>query len=129
MLAVVKTPHTELSVNGEGTEQILAWLRQKYRVEVFSSAPKIVDREVDDGNEPVDINDTAWWGKMRKRLLAGFRLKAGLTQKRLAELSGIRQTVISEYENGKRPLTMAAALKLAPPLSVEPEKLLTDMAD
>ena len=116
MLAVVNKPHTEISVNGEGAEQILEWLRQRYVVEVF--APHGGDDEL------VDINGTAWWAKMRKQLLAGFRLKAGLTQKRLAELSGVRQTVISEYENGKRPLTMAAALKLAPYLSVEPEKLL-----
>ena len=73
----------------------------------------------------MDINKTDWWAKMRKQLLAGFRLKAGLTQKQLAKLSGIRQSVISEYENGKRPLSMAAALKRAPPLAVDPEKLLS----
>ena len=126
MLAVVKVPHTEIAVNGEGSEQILAWLRQKYKVEVFPSSPAPATRKVDADDELVDINDTKWWAKMRKRLLAGFRLKAGLTQKQLAELSGIRQSVISEYENGRRPLTMAAALKLAPPLSVEPEKLLSE---
>ena len=122
MLAVVKTPLTEISMNGEGSEQILEWLRQKYAVEVFAVNPI---QKVGGDDEAVNINDTEWWAKMRKLLLAGFRLKAGLTQKQLAKLSGIRQTVISEYENGKRPLTMAAALKLAPPLSVKPEALLS----
>ena len=123
MLAVVRTPHTEISMNGEGSEQILEWLRKKYAVEVFAITPQ--PQKVGDDDEAVDINDTEWWAKMQKRILAVFRLKAGLTQKELAKLSGIRQSVISEYENGKRPLTMAAALKLAPPLSVEPEKLLS----
>ena len=123
MLAVVRTPHTEISVSGEGSEQILEWLRRKYTVEVVSDRPRPQSAGADD--ELVDINDSSWWSRMRKQLLAGFRLKAGLTQKQLAKLSGIRQTVISEYENGKRPLTMAAALKLAPPLSVDPEKLLS----
>lgn len=123
MLAVVRTPHTEISISGEGSEQILKWLRQKYAVEVFTTKPDT--SKVGGDDESVDINETEWWAKMRKRLLAGFRLKAGLTQKQLAKLSGIRQTVISEYENGKRPLTIAAALKLAPPLSVTPEALLS----
>ena len=74
-------------------------------------------------DELVDINQTEWGKKMAKRVLAGYRLKAGLTQKRLSELSGIRQTVISEYENGRRALTMSAALKLAPFLNVPPERL------
>ena len=122
MLAVVRMPHTEISVNGEGTERILEWLRQRFKVEVFSFQNQMADNGDD---ELIDVNETAWWAKMRKQLLAGFRLKAGLTQKRLAELSGIRQSVISEYERGKRPLTMAAALKLAPALSVKPEQLLS----
>lgn len=120
MLAVVRMPHTEISVNGEGTERILEWIRQRFKVEVFS----FQDQMADNDDKLIDVNETAWWAKMRKQLLAGFRLKAGLTQKRLAELSGIRQSVISEYERGKRPLTMAAALKLAPALSVKPEQLL-----
>jgi len=89
----------------------------------FGHCPR--PQEVGSDDEAVDIDDTEWWTKMRKRTLAGFRLKAGLTQKQLAELPGIRQTVISEYENGRRPFTMAAALKLAPPLSASPETLLS----
>ena len=77
----------------------------------------------EDDDELVDIDQTEWGKRMAKRVLAGYRLKAGLTQKRLAELSGIRQTVISEYETGKRVLTMAAAKKFAPRLNVDPGRL------
>ena len=117
MLAVVRTPHTEIALHGDGAEAVLEWLKRKFPVELAD-----VPREDDD--ELVDIDQTEWGKRMAKRVLAGYRLKAGLTQKRLAELSGIRQTVISEYENGKRVLTMAAAKKLAPHLDVDPGRLL-----
>ena len=116
MLAVVKAPRTEIALHGDGAEEILAWLKRKFAVEI-AEVPQ------PDDDELVDIDQTDWGKRMAKRLLAGYRLKAGLTQKRLAELSGIRQTVISEYENGKRPLTMAAAKKLAPHLNVDPARL------
>jgi len=35
-------------------------------------------------------------------LLAGARLKAGLTQTQLAEKLGIRQNMVSDYEHGRR---------------------------
>ena len=81
------------------------------------------DKAQPDDDELVDIDQTEWGKRMAKRVLAGYRRKAGLTQKRLAELSGIRQTVISEYETGKRVLTMEAAKKLAPHLNVDPGRL------
>ena len=116
MLAVVRTPRTEISLNGDGAEAVLAWLKRKFSVEIAEIAHACDD-------ELVDIDQTEWGKRMAKRMLAGYRLKAGLTQKRLAELSGIRQTVISEYETGKRVLTMAAAKKLAPHLNVDPGRL------
>lgn len=118
MLAVVKKPRTEIALNGDGAETVLAWLKRRFRVEIAE-----VGTNADD-DELVNIEDTDWARRMNRRLLAGYRLKAGLTQKQLATLSGIRQTVISEYENGRRPVTLAAAVKLAPHLNVQPEALL-----
>ena len=57
-------------------------------------------------------------------MLAGARLKAGLTQKQLAAETGIRQSVISEYENGRRRMTMRAARKFAAVLNTVPEKFM-----
>lgn len=116
MLAVVRTPRTEISLHGDGAEAVLEWLKKKFHVELAD-----VPQENDD--ELVDIAQTDLGRELDKMVLAGYRLKAGLTQKRLAELSGIRQTVISEYETGKRVLTMAAAKKLAPHLNVDPGRL------
>jgi DNA-binding XRE family transcriptional regulator len=45
--------------------------------------------------------------------LRGSRYRAGLTQKQLADKSGIRQHHLSEMENGKRIIGKATAQKLA----------------
>ena len=50
--------------------------------------------------------------------LAGSRLKEGMTQKRLSELTGIPQGHISEMENGKRSIGKKRAKVLAKVLSV-----------
>jgi len=45
-------------------------------------------------------------------VLAGFRLKEGLTQTELASRLSISQNRVSDMENGKRPITKAMAAKL-----------------
>jgi transcriptional regulator with XRE-family HTH domain len=50
--------------------------------------------------------------------LAGSRVKEGLTQKQLSELTGIPQSQISEMENGKRPIGKKRAKILAKALKV-----------
>jgi transcriptional regulator with XRE-family HTH domain len=50
--------------------------------------------------------------------LAGSRLKEGMTQKRLSELTGIPQSHISEMENDKRPIGKKRAKILAKVLKV-----------
>jgi DNA-binding XRE family transcriptional regulator len=51
--------------------------------------------------------------------LRGGRSKEGLTQKQLAELTGIAQHHISEMENGKRPIGKETAKKLATVLMID----------
>ena len=50
--------------------------------------------------------------------LAGSRLKEGMTQKELSEMTGIPQSHISEMENGKRPIGKKRAKILAKVLNV-----------
>lgn len=50
--------------------------------------------------------------------LRGARRREGVTQKRLAEMTGIPQRHISEMENGKRPIGRQNARKLAKALHV-----------
>lgn len=51
--------------------------------------------------------------------LAGARHREGLTQRQLAEKSGIPQRHISEMENGKRPIGKENARKLAAALGTD----------
>jgi len=51
--------------------------------------------------------------------IRGGRGKEGLTQKQLADLTGIAQHHISEMENGKRPIGKETAKKLAAALDVD----------
>ena len=120
MLAVVKTPHTEISIHGENAEAILNWIRKKFPVEVVGSAA------VADDEELIPVNETEWWETMKHQLLAGARLKHGMSQEELAEKSGIAQSVISQYESGRRKITMRAAIKLGKALGEAPEKLMAN---
>lgn len=117
MLALVKTPHTEIILNGTGASEIIDFLKTRFAVQIFSA---------DEENDLVNINDTSWWKNNRHRVLAGARRKAELTQKQLADAVGIRQSVLSEYERGKRKITPAMAEKLAAALNTWPEKFLED---
>jgi DNA-binding XRE family transcriptional regulator len=51
--------------------------------------------------------------------IRGARGKEGLTQKQLADLTGIAQHHISEMENGKRPIGKETAKKLAGALNID----------
>jgi ribosome-binding protein aMBF1 (putative translation factor) len=51
--------------------------------------------------------------------IRGGRGKEGLTQKQLAEMTGIAQHHISEMENGKRPIGKETAKRLASALNMD----------
>ena len=75
----------------------------------------------------IDASDTIPWRelfpeygdeKLPGVCLSGARLKEGMTQKELSELSGIPQSHISAMENGKRPIGKKRAKILAEVLNV-----------
>lgn len=53
------------------------------------------------------------------RILLGLRTREDLTQKSLAEKTGLRPRHISEMENGKRPIGKEVARRLAKALSTD----------
>jgi ribosome-binding protein aMBF1 (putative translation factor) len=118
MLAVVKKPRIELSIQGERAREIIDWLRKKYEVAVLST---------DDDETLVPIEETEFWKEMEKNrvgnLLAGARLKAGLTQERLAGKLHIRQNMVSDYEHGRRILSSEMAKRFSAILQVREEHL------
>ena len=118
MLALVKRPHIEISLHGEHVEELLAWIKKKYKVDVLADEPD---------DELVPIESTEYWKKAEKNrignLLAGSRLKAGLTQTQLAKRLGIRQNIVSDYERGRRTYSDAMAARLCKVLQVKEEYL------
>ena len=113
MLALVKKPRIEMSIHGEKVSELLDWIRKKYDVAVLGDP-------ADD--ESVAIEDTDYWREMEKNrvgnLLAGARLKSGLTQAKLAEKLGVRQNMVSDYERGRRTVSDAMAKRLCETLQV-----------
>ena len=118
MLVLVKKPHIELSLHGEHVAELLDWIRKKFEVTVLVEDPE---------DEFVSIESTDYWREMEKNrvghLLAGARLKAGLTQTQLAEKLGIRQNMVSDYERGRRTYSDAMARRLSKILKVREEHL------
>ena len=53
-----------------------------------------------------------------------IRIKKGLSQEQLAELSGLHRTYISSLELGKRNVSLINIFALAKALGVTPDKLL-----
>jgi len=101
MLAVVKKPRIELSINGESIEELVLWISKKFDIEVIDVKNK--------GDELIPIEETQFYKELDENrsgnLLAGYRLKEGLTQKQLAEKVGIKQNMVSDYEKGKRAIS------------------------
>ncbi|MDD8025107.1 MAG: helix-turn-helix transcriptional regulator [Acidobacteriota bacterium] len=114
----MKKPRIELSIQGAQAAEIVDWLRKKYDVSVLS-----VEKE----DALVPIESTEFWKEMEKNrvgnLLAGARLKAGLTQGELAGKLEIRQNMVSDYERGKRSLSPAMAKRFSSTLQVREEQL------
>ncbi len=116
MLAVVKKPHTEITLQGAGAEEVLRHIRTKFKVELLSS-----DK---DDEATLRVRDSEYWQSQVSSgsLLQGYRLKHGLTQNKLGERVGMSQVMVSDYETGKRKLSMKAALKFVQGLGEKPEK-------
>lgn len=118
MLALVKKPPIEISLEGEHVNELVDWIKKKYDVTVLAEEPE---------DELVSIESTAYWKEMEKNrvgnLLAGARLKAGLTQAQLAEKLSIRQNMVSDYERGRRTFSTAMAQRISKTLEVREEHL------
>ena len=118
MLVLVKKPHIEISIHGENSHELLNWIKKKYDIAILADESE---------DEFVSIESTDYWQEMEKNrignLLAGARLKAGLTQAQLAKKLNIRQNMVSDYEHGRRNFSDAMAKRLSKTLKVKEEHL------
>jgi ribosome-binding protein aMBF1 (putative translation factor) len=117
MLVLVKKPRIELSIQGENVDELIEWIRKKFEVSILTS----------DNADSVAIEEIDFWQEMQSNrignLLAGARLKANLTQARLAEKLGIRQNMISDYERGKRRLSPEMAARISEILDIKADRI------
>ena len=89
---------------------------------------RLIDNSIPGKSGSIPIEDTDFWKEIQSNrvgnLLAGARLKAGMTQQaQLAEKLGIRQNMISDYERGKRRISRSMAKRMANFLNIKIERL------
>ncbi len=117
MLALVKKPRIEISLQGEDVDQLIEWISKKFEVSILTSVK----------DESIAIEETDFWKEMQSNrignLLSGARLKANLSQAQLAEKLGIRQNMISDYERGKRRLSPSMAKRIAKILRIKVDRI------
>jgi DNA-binding XRE family transcriptional regulator len=111
MLAVVKTPRTDVRIRGHIPEALLEVLLAEYGKRVQ------LTREADD--ELVDVFQTDWYLRTKRSMTPGTYLKIyrenrNITQTELGKaLGGVPRQHISNMENGIRPISKKTALRLA----------------
>ena len=122
MLAVVKTPLTKIRIKGRIPNKLIEVLVQEYGKNVQITA--------DSEDEKLDVFQTDWYRKIKKKLTPGtyikvFRQNKNMTQAELGkELGGLPRQHISNMENGSRPISKRTALKLAKLFDVSVEKFI-----
>ena len=117
MLALVKKPRIEISLQGEHVDELIEWIEKKFEVSILTS----------DSSESIHIEKTDFWKEMQSNrignLLSAARLKANLSQSQLADKLCVRQNMISDYERGKRRLSLAMAKRIAEILHVKVDRI------
>lgn len=119
MQALVKTPHTDIRIQGEIPACVLDALKAEYGEEL----------KVYDGDEKlVDIVETGWYRSLKVTpgdAMRGYRENAGMTQSQIGEkLGGVPRQAVSGMERGTRPISVATARKLAAIFSVSASRFL-----
>ena len=117
MLALVKKPRIEISLQGEHVNELIDWISKKYEVNILSS----------EDSECIAIEETDFWKEMQSNrignLLSAARLKSNMSQSQLAGKLGVRQNMISDYERGKRRLSPAMAKRIAEILNIKVDRI------
>jgi DNA-binding XRE family transcriptional regulator len=125
MLAVVKTPHIIVQIQGRIPPKLIEVLRDEYgeRVQLVIEA-----------DELVDVFKTDWYKRAKARLTPGknlriYRQNMKMTQAALGkQLGGIPKLFVSNMENDIRPISKKMALKLAEVFEVSVAKFIEQIA-
>lgn len=122
MLAVVKTPHIEIKIEGRISKKLLNILKEEYGSDV-----QLVPQEED---EKIDVFETDWYKSTKAKLTPGknlriYRQNKGMTQQAMGEiLGGIPRQHVSNMEKGTRAISKKVALKLSHFFNTSVEKFI-----
>ena len=121
MQAHVKTPHTNIHLQGDIPVRVLEVLRSEYggKLKIY-----------EDDDELLDITETDWYKETKAKSTPGealriYRENHNLTQTQLGEkLGNTPRQIISNMERGKRAISLAMAKKLAQIFNTPAERFL-----
>jgi len=120
MLAVVKTPRTDLRLEGDISPGLLTALAEEYGDDI----------RIYNDDDAIPVEEMAWFKAAKSRLSPGKVLRirrenAGLTQAALGVMAAVNPQNISAMERGERRIGRAMARRLAAALDADP----SDFAD
>jgi len=110
MQALVKTPRTNIHIQGDIPSRVLDMLRSEYGGEL-----KIYEGE----EEYVEVTESDWYKEIKAETAPGdamriYRKNQQLTQAQLGEkLGNVPRQIVSNMERGKRSISLATAKKLS----------------
>ena len=112
MLAVVKTPHIRIHIEGRIPPRLITVLKKEYG----KGVRLVEDTETDE--ELVDVFQTDWYRRTKARLTPGknlriYRQNSKMTQAQLRKLIALPKQYVSNMENDIRPISKNMAIKLA----------------
>ena len=112
MLAVVKTPHIKIHIQGRIPPSLITVLKKEY-----GKGVRLVE-DADTDEELVDVFQTDWYRRTAARLTPGknlriYRQNSKMTQAQLGKLIAQPKQFISNMENDIRPISKNMAIKLA----------------
>lgn len=111
MHVVERTHHIDIIINS-GSDYILPLLKKNYPDIAIIDDEQAFPYEGSELKEQLDDN----WNRNPNLRINALRWAKGMTQKQLAEATGLNRVVISQLETGKREISLSIAKKLAPAL-------------
>jgi DNA-binding XRE family transcriptional regulator len=119
MLAVVKNPPIEFSVQGEIPEKYLKLLKKD-----FGPALSLFEDE-----ETLPVTEMDWYREMRKKETPGgalcfYRKLHHMTQDELASRLGVTKQKISNMEHNAKPISRKTAHQLSETFKVSPGRFI-----
>lgn len=110
MQALVKTPRTDIRIQGEISPRLMEVLRSEY-----GASLKILEGD----DETIEVMETDWYKEIKAQTTPGdvmriYRENSGMTQAEFGKrLGGVPRQIVSNMERGKRSISLATAKKLS----------------